>query len=109
MSLTLSPEAVRRLRRCLTHIDKMHNERIGWGPEYQRPVERTRASLLHATGVLLSAQEVWPDGPDPSLSMGGQMLGGIVFGMIARERPLTQPVADAPTFRYPEIDWTFHS
>lgn len=109
-TLPMSQGVRNRLLRCLAYIETMELERMGWGPEYMRPVERTRASLLSAFGVLLAASDLWIDGVDPSLSLGGVMPGGIVFGMIARERPSAETSATpSPKFTHPEIEWTFHS
>lgn len=100
--LIITADAKARMQRCITHIDQMRSERLGYGPAALAAVERTEASLLHVTSFLMAADKVWPDGASPSLSFGGNM-GGIVFGAIARLKPVEAPFAHA------EIEWTFHS
>ena len=99
-------EGVRRLRCCLAHIEAMADERRGYGPSADAPVQRTRASLLRALGTLLGAHEVWAENVDPDLSLGGEMPGGVVFGMVARP---VEPTPAPVMFVHPEIEWTFHS
>lgn len=92
----------RRIYEAMQYIGAMAAERAGHGERAQAAVTRTRASLLDGIGMLLSSREVWID--SAPMSFGGVMRGGIVYGMIAREKPdLTA------TFRHHEIEWTFHS
>ncbi len=104
--LLLTQRVKDRLRYIFDHIDRMENERQGYGPEPMADVHSTRASLLSALSVLLAADEVWVDGQEYTMSFGGRMPGGIVFGMIAR---LTEASDDEPWFSHYRVDWTFHS
>lgn len=95
----------KRLRECYRHIDRMRSERMGWGPEAEAEVTATERSLLNAIGVLMDADEVWPDGfGGDDLSFSGVMAGSITFGMVARTR---EPRFDAHTVK--PVEWTFHS
>lgn len=92
----------RRIIEVHQYIQRMRQERIGWGPEAMREADETAASFLDGLTTLLGATEVWTDGQ--GLSFGGIMPGGIVFGMIAS--PST-PCLDHLTT--PPMRWVFHS
>ena len=85
------------------YIQRMRQERVGWGPTAEREADETAASFLRGLAMLLSAEQVWCDGAT-GLSFGGVMPGGIVFGMIAHRGT---PKFDHCTV--PPIEWSFHS
>lgn len=92
----------RRIIEVHQYVQRMRQERIGFGPEAMREADETAASFLDGLTTLLQATEMWTDGL--GLSFGGVMPGGIVFGMIASQR---QPCLDH--FTTPPLRWSFHS
>lgn len=102
--LTLEPRVIARMLVVAEYVEDMRRERLGYGPAAMAEADQTAHSYLRAVSYLLRAREVWIDGGDPSLSFGGIMDGGIVFGMIARREASMNPDA-----AYPPIAWTVHS
>lgn len=107
--MVLTPNVRERINKILKHIEGMEFERQGFGDGAMRDVEYTRKSFVRALGTLLGAEELWPDGfEEDSLSLGGVMPGGIVFGMIGRYRVGWNPDWREP-FEFQPVDWSFHS
>jgi hypothetical protein len=101
--LALTPRVRERIAQVHDHIAEMRRERQGWGDLAAREVADTALSFMDALRVLNEATEVWIDG-GAGLSFGGILPGGIVFGVIAREKP-----SMGGDDMLPVIEWTFHS
>lgn len=105
-TVNLEPRVTKRLLEIHKHIDRMREERMGWGDDAMRDVTDTLTSLAALYAYILMADRIWIDG-GTGFSFGG-VISGIHFGLIARPGSSADRF-DGEQFLYAPVEWSFHS